>query len=148
MSTAAQTAPEPPPLGSTRISSEEMAQTHPPANAFERMLLEQVAQSWERLQRAYEVERAYAKGRDLAEVIRTKLEEFKAVTRYVTDCERAWRHAVLNLEKAQRRRQRETKAAPETRRSAANRTLDAPPPGEVPQPSEPLFATVRPALRE
>src|SRR3974377_504960 len=91
---------------------DEIAQTHPPANAVERMLLTQVAQSWERLQRAYELERQYFKGRDVAEIIRTKLDEFKAVTRYVTDCERAWRHALLNLEKVQRRRQRETAKAP------------------------------------
>jgi len=87
---------------------DEIAQTLRPANALERMLVSQVAQSWERLQRAYELERQYFNGRDVAEIVRTKLEEFKAVTRYVTDCERAWRHALLNLEKTQRRRQRET----------------------------------------
>ena len=111
---------------------DEIAQTHPPANAVERMLLTQVAQSWERLQRAYELERQYFKGRDVAEIIRTKLDEFKAVTRYVTDSERAWRHALLNLEKAQRRRQRETQktaAAPVPKRTAA------PPP---PIPESPL----------
>src|SRR3974377_2607906 len=87
---------------------EELAKTHPPANACERMLLTQVAASWERLERAHELERQYFKGRDMDEIVRTKLDEFKAITRYVTDCERAWRHALLNLEKTQRRRQRET----------------------------------------
>ena len=101
---------------------EELAKTHPPANACERMLLTQVAASWERLERAHELERQYFKGRDMAEIVRTKLDEFKAITRYVTDCERAWRHALLNFEKAQRRRQRETQktaAAPVPKRTAA-----------------------------
>ena len=111
---------------------EELAKTHPPANACERMLLTQVAASWERLERAHELERQYFKGRDMAEIVRTKLDEFKAITRYVTDCERAWRHALLNFEKAQRRRQRETQktaAAPVPKRTAA------PPP---PIPESPL----------
>ena len=103
---------EPATLGDAAKLRDEIAQTLPPANALERMLLAQVAQSWERLQRAYELERQYFKGRDVAEIVRTKLDEFKAVTRYVTDSERAWRHALLNLEKTQRRRQRETAKAP------------------------------------
>jgi hypothetical protein len=101
---------EPAALASANLR-DEIAEVLPPANALERMLLSQVTQSWERLQRAHELERRYFKGRDVAEIIRTKLDEFKAVTRYVTDCERAWRHALLYLEKVQRRRQRETTKA-------------------------------------
>lgn len=99
---------------------DELAELNPPANAAERMLLTQVVESWDRLQRAHELENQYFKDRDMVEVLRTKLEEFKAITRYVTDCERAWRHALVNLEKAQRRRQRETVR-----------------PVDVPRPSEP-----------
>lgn len=123
---------------------DEIAQTLPPANAVERMLLAQVAQSWERLQRAYELERQYFKGRDVAEIIRTKLDEFKAVTRYVTDSERAWRHALLNLEKTQRRRQRETKAStPQHLRNAP-----APAPALAPRPPVPPVAEILHPARE
>jgi hypothetical protein len=87
--------------------SEELAQAYDPQNAHERMLVSQIAQSRERLERAYELERTYCRDRDLAEIVRTKLDEFKVVMRYLTDSERAWRHAVLTLEKAQRRRKRE-----------------------------------------
>src|SRR3974390_2760866 len=125
---------------------EELAKTHPPANACERMLLTQVAASWERLERAHELERQYFKGRDMAEIVRTKLDEFKAITRYVTDCERAWRHALLNLEKAQRRRQRDTARpadvaklaeAGKAKRAAAATSLPQPPVTEVAYPIRP-----------
>lgn len=102
--------------------SEELAQTYDPQNAHERMLVSQIAQSRERLERAYDLERAYCQSRDLTDVIRTKPEEFKLVMRYVTDSERAWRHAVLSLEKAQRRRKREAaKAAPPVRTPSVSR---------------------------
>jgi hypothetical protein len=38
--------------------SEELAQDYDPQNAHERMLVSQIAQSRERLERAYELERA------------------------------------------------------------------------------------------
>jgi hypothetical protein len=104
--------------------SEELAQVYDPQDAHERMLVSQIAQSRERLERAYELERAYCRGRDLSEIVRTKVEEFKIVMRYLTDSERAWRHAVLALEKAQRRRKRETvKAAPPARTPSVSRPV-------------------------
>ena len=123
---------------------DEIAQTPPPANGLERMLLTQVAQSWERLQRAHELERQYFKGRDMAEIIRTKLDEFKAVTRYVTDCERAWRHALLNLEKTQRRRQRETRKAV----VAQAPSRPAPAPLATPASTSPAVAEIPHPMRE
>jgi hypothetical protein len=136
MNATARATSETSPLDPVRTLCDAIAETHPPANAYEQMLLTQVARSWQRLERAYDAERRYFEGRDMAEIIRTKLDEFKAVTRYVTDCERAWRHATLNLEKAQRRRQRETKASsPPARRNAPPPAPDPSPRPSVPPPA-------------
>jgi hypothetical protein len=126
---------------------DELAQVTPPANALERMLLTQVAQSWERLQRAYELEDRYFKGRDMTEIVRTKLEEFKALTRYVTDCERAWRHALLNLEKAQRRRTRQTNPVPASQRTMPQPEAAVPSPAAV-LPSAGAGVSVIPEISE
>jgi hypothetical protein len=101
--------------------------THEPANAYEEMLLAQAAQCCVRLQRAFDLEKRYAQNQDMAETIRTKLDEFKAITRYITDCDRSWRHALATLEKEQRRRKREEKTV------AAD--------GAASQPERPIAAT-------
>ena len=85
---------------------DELAEAHKPADGYERMLVSEIAQAWFRLEKAREVEQRYCSTRDMVEVITTKLEEFKAITRYVAECERAWRHAVESLERSQHRRQR------------------------------------------
>ena len=79
---------------------DDLAQSYGPANAHERMFVTEIAQSWIRLERARDLERRYFEGQDMLEIIRTKLAEFRAVTRYVTDCERAWRHATVALGKS------------------------------------------------
>jgi hypothetical protein len=143
MSAATTTAPSSPDRIELFELRDELAQTYNPVNAHERMLVTAIAQSWIRLERARELERRYFEGQDMLEVIRTKLAEFKAVTRFVTDCERAWRHAALDLEKSQRRRQRPTLASPRARRAADRPAPPAPasvlPPAtpSVPMPAEP-----------
>lgn len=62
----------------------------------------------------------------MVEVLRTRLAEFKAITSYVTDCERARRHALLNFEKEQRRRKREQVNAVQTAPRPANRAVVSP----------------------
>jgi hypothetical protein len=115
---------------------DELIRTHNPANEYEKMLVTQISQSWFRLQRAHDAEQRYFQDRDLLAVITTP--EFKAITRYVTDCERAWRRATEALAKTQRQRRRETMASPNARR-AADRTYPPAPPepasrsGAVPQ---------------
>jgi tRNA nucleotidyltransferase/poly(A) polymerase len=94
---------------------DELAQSYNPANALERMLVTQMAQSWLRLQRAYEAEERYFQAHEVLDAIANDSEKYKAITRYVTDCERAWRHAMLHLEKAQRRRT-QTGFSPNARR--------------------------------
>lgn len=97
---------------------DDLVRVHKPANEHEMMLVTQIAQSWLRLQRAYDAEQRYFDGRDILDAINTKLVEFKTITRYVTDCERAWRHATQALDACQRRRRRETLASPNARRAA------------------------------
>ena len=48
---------------------DELAQSYNPANALERMLVTQMAQSWLRLQRAQEAEEGYFKAHDVLEAI-------------------------------------------------------------------------------
>lgn len=110
------TAPDPLEVNRHR---DDLMNSYNPANAHERMLVAHLAQAWQRLQRARELEERYFQGRDVVEIVTTKLEEFKTVTRFVTDCDRAWRHAVNSLEKSQRQRQR---AQPES-----SSTADRPP---------------------
>ena len=95
---------------------DELAQSYNPANAIERMLVTQMAQSWLRLQRAQEAEERYFKAHDVLEAIANDYDRYKAITRLVADCERAWRHAMVHLEKAQRRRQQTGGFSPNARR--------------------------------
>lgn len=96
---------------------DDLARRYNPADALELMLVTQMAQSWIRLQEAYEAECRYRQGRDMVVVITTKLAEFKAITGYVRDCERSWNRAKENIEKAQRQRRRENLSSPNARRA-------------------------------
>lgn len=96
---------------------DDLARRHNPADAYERMLVTQMAQTWIRLQTAYAAEQRYLKDRDILVLITTKLAEFKAVSGYVRDCERAWNRAKENLEKAQRQRRRTDLSSPNARRA-------------------------------
>lgn len=125
---------------------DDLVRVHRPANEHEMMLVTQIAQSWLRLQRAYEAEQRYFDGRDILEAINTKLVEFKTVTRYVTDCERAWRHATQALEATQRRRRSETLASPNARR--ASDRIPLPQPQSPPAPSTPPVSDVMAPRRE
>lgn len=78
---------------------DELAQSYAPTNAHERMLVAQIAQGWTRLQRAYEAEERFFEEHDILQAIGSIPDQFKAVTRYVGECERAWRHAVTSLQK-------------------------------------------------
>lgn len=108
---------------------DDLTRNYNPVGAFEIMLITQMAQTFVRLQTAYDVERRYSEGRDMLVVITTKPAEFKAVQGYVRDCERAWNHAKENLEKAQRKRQRDQAASTNTSRIPLR---PQPPVAEVP----------------
>jgi hypothetical protein len=147
MSSAATTAPEAPGELDLYHLRDSLAQTYHPANAHERMLVTGIAQAWIRLERARELEQRYFEGQDMLAIIRARLAEFKAITRYATDCERAWRHAILALEKSQRQRKRiPTLASPNARRAADRPT--PPPPAPTPQLEPPSAAAPAPFRRE
>ena len=84
----------------------------------------------------------------MVEVLTTKLDEFKALTRWVTDCDRGWRKAVALLEQTQRRRKKEASApAPVVRRSQSRPATAPQQAATVPVPA-PEFSPVTPARRE
>ena len=143
MSTATQTAEATPERVELYRLRDELAHTYNPANALERMLVTQMAQSWIRLQRAQEAEAKYFRERDVFDAITNDFNRYKAITRYVTECERAWRHAMLHLEKVQRRRQRTDLSSPYARRRPAPEPALA-----VAVPSEPVPTTPWPSQRK
>ena len=99
------------------------------------MLIAQMAQSWLRLRRAQEAEERYFETRQVLDAIANDSETYKAVTRYVADCERAWRHAMVHLEKSQRRRQQAGGFSP-TPAVTGPALLPKSPPVRIRQPPE------------
>jgi hypothetical protein len=143
MSLATKTALAEPASLSFDTLRDELTEAHKPADGYERMLVTQIAQTWLRLQRAQDAEERYCATRDMVEVLTTKLAEFKAVTRWVTDCERAWRHAVTMLKAAQRRRERESKSSSPARQAHSPAAAATPVPVPVPTPVPPPVAAAR-----
>ena len=142
--TATKTDSQPGDLDLNRIQ-DDLARNYNPANGFEQMLVTAIAQAWLRLQRAQAAEQRYCATRDMVEVLTTKLAEFKAVTRWVTDCDRAWRNAVTMVERTQRQRLRETSEAPNARRPRPHSATVQPPANAAaivrdPEPSAPAQA--------
>ena len=127
MNASTQTAPEPASLDPVFGLRDDLAQSLPPANAYERMLLTAIAQAWTRYQQSLEIERRLFEKTSPLDLIANSLDTFKAVTRHVTDCERAWRHAIAELKRTQRARTRPGLASPNARR-AADRPVPPPPP--------------------
>src|SRR6266536_1915019 len=70
--------------------------------AVEQMMVDQIGMTWHRLQFATSAEQRYFATRDILEVLAKKPQEYRAITKYVADCERAWRHAMVHLERMQR----------------------------------------------
>ncbi len=116
MSVAAKS-PEPAPLTVDLYRvRDDLAEHYNPANAFERMLLSQIAQSWLRLQRAQDAEARYFQSHDVLDAIATDYKTYRAVTRHVAECNQAWRSAKWQLEKAQSSRKRINTSSPNARR--------------------------------
>ncbi len=83
---------------------DDLARAHSPANAHERMLITAIAQAWIRLQAAYDLERRLFEKTDPLELLSNDLERFKVIARHISECERIWRRAVEELERAKRKR--------------------------------------------
>src|SRR6266498_2642886 len=98
----------------TQAPSNDFSSVYKPANAVEQMMVDQIGMMWQRLQFAASAEQRYFATRDILEILEKKPQEYKAITRLVSDCERAWRHAIVHLERMQRQRlhPRPAKAAP------------------------------------
>src|SRR6266498_505509 len=95
---------------------EDFSSVYNPANSVERMFVDQIAMCWQRLTRAQEAEQRYFANNDILAAITRNPKEYKAITRYVGDCERAWRHAVCHLERMQRQRHRTDQSSQKARR--------------------------------
>jgi hypothetical protein len=109
-----------------RALLEDLARSYTPANAHERMLVTNLAECWDRVERARNAERRFFDGRDVLEAANADLQRYKIITRYVAECERAWRHAIRELERIQRRRTvagRAPKAAAPVRSRSVDNTI-------------------------
>src|SRR6266498_1775649 len=82
----------------TQAPSNDFSSVYKPANAVEQMMVDQIGMMWQRLQFAASAEQRYFATRDILEILEKKPQEYKAITRLVSDCERAWRHAIVHLE--------------------------------------------------
>ena len=92
------------PTAFTQAPSNDFSSVYKPANAVEQMMVDQIGMMWQRLQFAASAEQRYFATRDILEVLAKKPQEYKAITRLVSDSERAWRHAIVHLERMQRQR--------------------------------------------
>jgi hypothetical protein len=125
---------------------DDLARSYGPANAHERMLVTNVAESWLRLARGRDAERRFFEGRDLLAILDSDLAKYKIITKYVTDCERAWRASVRELERTQKRRFEAAGLGGRARRRA---TLPAYPADNWDvAPAPPLADTIAPPRRE
>lgn len=86
------------------IMRDSLFEDYRPANAREKMLVTQIAQTWVRLQRALEAEAHLFEESDPLSVIRADGDLFTKVRRYVAECERVWFRATQELKKVQRQR--------------------------------------------
>lgn len=75
-----------------------------PASEREKMMVNHIAQCWLRLQRGLDAETRMLQETDLLELIKTASEPFTRLSRYITECERAWRQALAELRRLQRHR--------------------------------------------
>ena len=114
-------AAEPVTLDPVYLLRDEIAQSYPPANGFERMLVLAAAQAWLRYQEALNFERRVYEKTDPLELFSQSIDKFKTVLRYVAECERAWRRSLAELRSTIRARARQTLASPYAPHAASRR---------------------------
>jgi hypothetical protein len=125
---------------------DDLARSYGPANAHERMIVTNIAECWLRLARARDAERRFFEGRDLLAILDSDLAKYKIITKYVTECERAWRASIRELERTQKRR---FEAAGLGGRARRRTTLPAYPADNWDvAPAPPLADTIAPPRRE
>lgn len=123
--------------------------SYQPANSAEDTLVEEIAQNYWRLQRVRLIEaesfRCLGGGVDINMAFGFGVERFDVIRRYMTSIERAWRNAILQLEKMQAARA--AQAAPEPERGFVSQKSPRPAkPSPEPAPTQP-FLTVEPGRK-
>jgi hypothetical protein len=83
---------------------DDLARSYCPANSHERMILTNTAECWLRLTRARDAERRFFEGRDLLAILESDMAKYKVLTKYVNECERAWRASIREMERTLKRR--------------------------------------------
>ena len=83
---------------------DDCVRAYQPANEEEMFLVMQIARTWYRLERYYDLEAELIGKSGLANLFETDLERFNVLTRSIVAAERMWRHAVKEFEAARRRR--------------------------------------------
>ena len=135
------TAAEPLPLDTVAGLSDGIAEHFKPSSAYERILVRNYAAATERYDQALDVERrAFAKT-DPLEMLEKFPERFKALTRYVAECERAARRALEELRRAIRQRPKTAQASSQARQP------ERPPVKSDPAPAPASGFAAQPAVR-
>ena len=115
----------PPQPGSVNRFQDDVLDHFKPVSTYERMLARHYATVLARYQQALDAEdRAFTKS-DPLEMLEKHPQQFKMLTRYVADCERACRRALDDLRRLIRQRPKPAAAAPASK----------PAPTPAPQPS-------------
>ncbi len=107
MNSATRPAAEPSVLDPAHALRDDIAAHFEPASAYERLLVDNYAAAMARYQQALKVEQRAFSAIDPLEILLQSPDRFKALTRYVADCERACRRALDDLRRAIRQRPKE-----------------------------------------
>jgi Flp pilus assembly protein TadD len=86
----------------TYATRDDIARSHQPGDALERMLVTAAAQAWGRLQVASAVHAKISETTAPSELFLNNLAGFKILAGYVADAERSWHQALNQLHKSQR----------------------------------------------
>ena len=138
MNTSIKSAGEPSVLDPVYGYRDDLAEHFKPATGYERLLLSVSAQALKRFHDAQSLERRLFEKIDPLELISNSPDTFKTVTRYVAECERAWRKSLEEIRRAIRQRE----AGPTVRKYYPNQKVpilkSTPAPPNIPVPPAPV----------
>jgi hypothetical protein len=84
---------------------DDVMRAYQPVNDEERLLAAQIVRAWQHLQRMYELESQVLESKSLYDLFTNDLDRYKLLTRGLAEAERMWRYAVLEFQRARRRRE-------------------------------------------
>jgi hypothetical protein len=98
------------PAGSVRNlefyrTRDDVMRAYQPVNDEERLLAAQIVRAWQHLQRMYELESQVLESKTLYDLFTNDLDRYKLLTRGLAEAERMWRYAVVEFQRARRRRE-------------------------------------------